>query len=170
MADMQGGGDDDDDNEEALLVNQAAGRRLLVNLGSELCVVLMQLARFDDLNTFLASDDYTNAVALAPLVDTLDTVLLSRIYIALRCSPIDPSKAIDLLTDSGPAGCFPTLGKARSSLMSLWFEAQQDIEEAELGRTLFPIEGRDNRIANPVPRNVGCPYASWSGANLCTYW
>jgi hypothetical protein len=64
-----GGGDDD------VAVTQLTGQRLLVNLGSELCVVLMQLSRFDELNTFLSSPEYATAVSLAPLLDTLDTVL-----------------------------------------------------------------------------------------------
>ena len=54
--------------------------------------------------------------------------------------------------------------------MDLWFEAQQRIAEAAAGHLFSPLEARNNRVANPVPRNIGCPYASWSGANKCTYW
>jgi hypothetical protein len=57
--------------------------------------------------------------------------------------------------------------------MDLWFEAHADVAAAAAGKAtadLLPIELRDNRVDNPVPRNIGCPYASWSGANKCTYW
>ena len=86
-----------------------------------------------------------------------------------------PENAIAVLSADGPSGCFPTMGKARATLMDLWFEAHgaiavRDGTYREPGEALLPVEGRNNRVANPVPRNVGCPYASWSGANKCTYW
>ena len=81
-----------------------------------------------------------------------------------------PNDAIAILATDGPAGCFPTYGKARSVLMDLWFEAHQMIAEDRKGASLSPIEARNNRVANPAPTNIGCPYASWSGANKCTYW
>ena len=86
-----------------------------------------------------------------------------------------PENAIAVLSAEGPPGCFPTMGKARATLMDLWFEAHgaiavRDGTYREPGEALLPVEGRNNRVANPVPRNVGCPYASWSGANKCTYW
>lgn len=55
-------------------------------------------------------------------------------------------------------------------VMDLWFEAHALLAVDAAGRALLPLELRDNRIANPVPRNIGCPYASWSGANKCVYW
>ncbi len=122
-----------------------------------------------ELGAFLASDDFAAAAALSPLA-TLDTVLVSQVYVALRVAPVDSAAALALLAADGPGGCFPTLGKARATLMDLWFEAHAVDAAAVAGRPLLPIELRDNRIANPVPRNIGCPYASWSGANKCTYW
>jgi hypothetical protein len=60
--------------------------------------------------------------------------------------------------------------QARSTLMSLWFEANQMIAATAKGSSLNAKESRDNRVAHPVPTNIGCPYASWSGSNKCTYW
>ena len=48
--------------------------------------------------------------------------------------------------------------------------AERDGTYRGKGEALLPVEARNNRVANPVPRNIGCPYASWSGANKCTYW
>jgi len=151
-------------------VNAGAGKRLLVNLGSEMCVLLQGAAQWDSLKTFLDSEDFAAAAALNPALPTLDTVLLSRALLALRLDPQDPDAALAILGAEGPAGCFPTFGKVRRNLMSLWFEAKEALAAAAKGSALLPVEARNIRIANPVPRNIGCPYADWSGANQCTYW
>lgn len=165
----------DDDNTNGTVsvasVNVAAGQQLLLNLGSEMCAFLQGAELWADLQTFVEGQQFADAIAQAPSLATLDTVLLSQVYVALRAeSPAKPEDALAVLGASGPAGCFPTFGRARSVLMDLWFEANQMIEETTLGRPLLPIEARDNRVSIPVPRNIGCPYASWSGANKCQYW
>ena len=48
--------------------------------------------------------------------------------------------------------------------------AERDGTYRPKGESLLAVEAWKNRVANPVPRNIGCPYASWSGANKCTYW
>ena len=170
------GGNADDDNDttngtSVASVNVAAGKQLLLNLGSEMCAFLQGAELWADLQTFVEGQQFADAIALAPSLATLDTVLLSQVYIALRAeSPAKPQDALAVLGASGPAGCFPTFGRARSVLMDLWFEANQVIEETTLGRPLLPIEARDNRVSIPAPRNIGCTYASWSGANKCQYW
>ena len=54
-------------------------------------------------------------------------VLLSKVYVALRVEDeaTGPEHALALLGAAGPAGCFPTMGKNRVTLMDLWFEAHQ---------------------------------------------
>lgn len=81
-SDDPAGGNDDTTDDDGVMVTQAVGQRLLINLGSELCVVLMQLGNFDELNTFLSSDEFTNAIALSPTLDTIDTV---RAYTSTVC-------------------------------------------------------------------------------------
>jgi hypothetical protein len=152
-------------------VNVAAGKRLLVNLGSEMCALLQGAEMWAALQALVEGDSFSQAVALAPRLATLDTVLLSQAYVALRAAtPADPAAALAILSAPGAAGCFPTFGRTRSVLMDLWFEANQALAEAIQGRPLLPVEARDNRVNVPAPRNIGCPYASWSGANKCQYW
>jgi hypothetical protein len=162
--------DDTDDGNGVAAVNIQAGQRLLVNLGSEMCALLQGASMWTELQEFLESEEFGAASALNPSLSTLDTVLLSQVFVKLRVAPTDPEGALAILGADGKAGCFPTFGKVRSVLMDLWFEAQQQIKEAQVGHSLLPVEARDNRIDFPVPRNIGCPYASWSGANKCTYW
>lgn len=58
------------------------------------------------------------------------------------------------------AGCFPTLGRGRDVLISLWAASVVGEAAAAKGRPLTTVEAHRVRRARPVPRNIGCPYAT----------
>ncbi len=80
----------------------------------------------------------------------------------------DWSTAVDILTATGPAGCFPTLASARAQLMDLWVQAM--VLKAGGAEALTPFQLRNVRVNNPVPRNIGCPYGGGDGYPNCVYW
>ncbi len=73
------------------------------------------------------------------------------------------SKAKDLLA----ANCFPTYAKMRSDLMSFWNLAVEGLAKQAKGSELSLVEKHQARVANRIPDNIGCQYAS----EYCTnYW
>ena len=57
-------------------------------------------------------------------------------------------------------GCFPTLGRGRDALVSLWEGLVVANRSKALGRSLSGVEAHRARKASPVPANIGCPYAT----------
>ena len=62
--------------------------------------------------------------------------------------------------DSLQKGCFPTLGRGRDVLVSLWEGLVVANRSRALGRSLSGVEAHRARKASPVPPNIGCPYAT----------
>ena len=58
--------------------------------------------------------------------------------------------------------CFPTLGRGRDVLIALW-------QACAVGKAkaVTAVEAHAARKASPVPRNIGCPYATLYCEN---YW
>ena len=56
--------------------------------------------------------------------------------------------------------CFPTLGRGRDVLVSLWKASAEGRAAAAKGSPLTPVEAHRARKAAPVPRSIGCPYAT----------
>ena len=63
--------------------------------------------------------------------------------------------------------CFPTFGRGRDVLLSLWRASVTGKVAVANGRALTPAEAHRARKATPVPRNIGCPYATLYCEN---YW
>ena len=60
---------------------------------------------------------------------------------------------------------------ARGNIPQVWFGAMiAKAEAAGGGVPLTPLQRRNVRIENPVPRNIGCPYGGGEGYPDCTYW
>ena len=57
-------------------------------------------------------------------------------------------------------GCFPTLGRGRDVLVSLWEGLVVANKSLAVGRSLSGVEAHRARQASPVPQNIGCPYAT----------
>ena len=57
-------------------------------------------------------------------------------------------------------GCFPTLGRGRDVLQSLWKACAVGRAAAQAGRALTNVEAHRARKAAPVPKNIGCAYAT----------
>ena len=56
-------------------------------------------------------------------------------------------------------GCFPTLGRGRDVLVSLW-QGLVVANGSAAGQSPSPAEAHRLRKAHPVPPNIGCPYAT----------
>ena len=96
------------------------------------------------------------AEAEAELLDS-DTIRLARIILQVGQKTDDGYLAA--LRTLG-AECFPTLGRGRDALLMLWKSAVVGKEAVAKGRVLTPVEAHRARKAMPVPRNLGCPYAT----------
>ena len=83
-----------------------------------------------------------------------DTILLARVMLQVARGAYDAAMA------TLQSECFPTLGRGRDVLMALWRACAVSKERARKGRALTPVEAHRARKATPVPRNVGCPYAT----------
>jgi hypothetical protein len=83
-----------------------------------------------------------------------DTILLARLILQANEGAFDDALA------TLAAECFPTLGRGRDVLLSLWRACVTGREAAKLGRQLTSVEAHRARKASPVPRNIGCPYAT----------
>ena len=90
-----------------------------------------------------------------------DTILVSRAILAVADGHFD--EALALLSTE----CFPTLGRGRDVLLSLWRASVTGKAAAAKGRALSAVEAHRARKAAPVPKNIGCPYATLYCEN---YW
>ena len=90
-----------------------------------------------------------------------DTILVSRAILAVADGRFD--EALTLLSTE----CFPTLGRGRDVLLSLWRASVTGKAAAAKGRALSAVEAHRARKATPVPRSIGCPYATLYCEN---YW
>ncbi|KOO32187.1 tetratricopeptide repeat family protein [Chrysochromulina tobinii] len=96
------------------------------------------------------------AEAEAALLDS-DTIRLARIILQVGQKTDDGYLAA--LSTLG-AECFPTFGRGRDALLQLWKSAVVGKAAVAEGRVLTPVEAHRARKAMPVPRNLGCPYAT----------
>jgi hypothetical protein len=96
------------------------------------------------------------AEAEAALLDS-DTIRLARIILQVGQKTDDGYLAA--LRTLG-AECFPTFGRGRDALLQLWKSAVVGKAAVAEGRVLTPVEAHRARKAMPVPRNLGCPYAT----------
>ena len=83
-----------------------------------------------------------------------DTIVLARVVIDVTEGRFDAAKG------TLASHCFPTLGRGRDVLISLWRACAVGEVAAAQGRPLSPVEAHRARRASPVPRNIGCPYAT----------
>jgi len=83
-----------------------------------------------------------------------DTILLAAVIVQVA----EGAYADAMATLS--AECFPTLGRGRDVLLSLWKASAVGLAAAAAGRAPTPVEAHRARKAHPVPRNLGCPYAT----------
>jgi hypothetical protein len=86
-----------------------------------------------------------------------DTIRLARIILQVGQKTDDGYLAA--LRTLG-AECFPTFGRGRDALLQLWKSAVVGKAAVAEGRVLTPVEAHRARKAMPVPRNLGCPYAT----------
>lgn len=56
--------------------------------------------------------------------------------------------------------CFPTYAKARDDLMTMWGNVVMAIAEEKKGTPLTYVEKHQARMADKIPENIGCQYAS----------
>ena len=90
-----------------------------------------------------------------------DTILMARLILQVNEGGFDAAMA------TLASECFPTLGRGRDALIALWHAAATGREAAKLRRPLTPVEAHRARKAAPIPKNVGCPYATLYCEN---YW
>ena len=90
-----------------------------------------------------------------------DTILLARLVLDVADGAY--ARAMATLTSE----CFPTLGRGRDVLLSLWRACAVGRAAAAKGQPLTPLEAHRARKASPIPRNIGCPYATLYCEN---YW
>ena len=83
-----------------------------------------------------------------------DTILLASA--AVYASSGEHQAALQVLASN----CFPTLGRGRDVLISLWRASVEGSAAMQKGRPLTPVEKHQARRAKPVPRSIGCPYAT----------
>lgn len=96
------------------------------------------------------------AAQAAPLVGQSgsDLIIMSRVLLSVVDKDFSVAKAL-LKTE-----CFPTFGRSRDTLASLWKAAVEGEAALNAGKLLSPAEAREARKRSPVPRNLGCPYAT----------
>jgi hypothetical protein len=70
------------------------------------------------------------------------------------------NKAYDVAQSSLSSHCFPTYAKARDDLMNMWNTVVMGKAEVSKGAPLTSVEKHQVRVANKVPENIGCQYAS----------
>ena len=92
--------------------------------------------------------------AAAAASDTSDTQLL--VQAMLSAAEGEYGAAMGVLGGN----CFPTLGRGRDVLISLWRACAEGRVAKAKGAALTPVEARRARAAAPVPRSIGCPYAT----------
>lgn len=129
--------------------------RLQANLVTEMSFFLQQAAWYDKMQTFI------------PLVPDahrgIDAFVTMEIKLYMYQERFQEAKA--LLGKN----CFPTYAKARSDLMALWNTVTEGIAQQKKGEAtpLTIVEKHQARVSNPIPRNIGCQYAT----DYCTnYW
>ena len=138
-----------------------AHAQLRVNLADEMLQFLMGLVPswssqpVDPKNTWLVRLKWFSAAAAGKVGDaSSDTVLVARILLMAIGGAYDV--ALDILKQQ----CFPTLGRGRDVLITLWKKCVEGQASQALKHQLSPQEAHHARKSSPVPRNIGCPYAT----------
>ena len=140
--------------------------RLLANLAVEIINFEVELHGDPDANAALSDFVANLPLAVLPELANLDSVLYARVVMALDAR--DWASVVGILSNPGPAGCFPTIAGERSKLMDAWMQAQyMRASAAAGGRALSQWEMREVRRLNPVPRNIGCQYGGGEGEYEC---
>lgn len=125
--------------------------RLRANLATEYVQFLMGIDDLSSLATFLNAS--VPQASNAGDILKLDSVIEASVRVALYVDG-DADKAIQVIESE----CFPTYGSARAELISLWNDAYYTLKSRELGRPLTFLDQHRVRVANPPPKNIGCPY------------
>jgi len=132
-------------------------QRVLLNLVTELSFFLQQNLWFEQMALFAAEVD-RGGFLFGHTLDAFETMKLKTLLHNEMFA-----EAIVLLKKN----CFPTYAKARDDLMSMWNTAVVGLAQQQSPTTLSYADKHRIRVANPVPENIGCQYAS----EYCTnYW
>eukprot|EP00595_Chromulina_sp_UTEXLB2642_P002837 CAMPEP_0196761940 /NCGR_PEP_ID=MMETSP1095-20130614/1254_1 /TAXON_ID=96789 ORGANISM="Chromulina nebulosa, Strain UTEXLB2642" /NCGR_SAMPLE_ID=MMETSP1095 /ASSEMBLY_ACC=CAM_ASM_000446 /LENGTH=720 /DNA_ID=CAMNT_0042112063 /DNA_START=58 /DNA_END=2220 /DNA_ORIENTATION=- len=121
--------------------------RLLNNLVTEISFFLQQNLWYTDMAAFIST--------VPENFRWLDSFITLKVKYLIHISEYDEAKVI-LQSE-----CFPTYAKARSDLMSLWNEViiGQAMVESQVD-SLSAVEKHRIRMNDPIPKNIGCQYAS----------
>ncbi len=122
--------------------------RLTTNLVSEMSFFLQQAGWFDVMRSFAETVPFTHR--------DIDAFITLTVKLQLHSQHFE-----DALSVLGK-NCFPTYAKARDDLMNMWNEATEGFALQKKGGegSLNALERHRARVANPVPENIGCQYAS----------
>jgi hypothetical protein len=120
--------------------------RLILNLGTEISFFLQQQQWFDEIERFIA--------LAPPLLTSSDAFVTMQIKYQLYAQDFEAAR------NALASHCFPTYASARSDLMNMWNAAVEGIAQQQKQYTLTAAEKHVARMADPVPDNIGCQYAS----------
>lgn len=95
-----------------------------------------------------------HAAKMLPEGTHADLLLVAQVVLLVADGHFDD--AVAMLAGE----CFPTLSSGRVALLSLWHAAVEGRASSKKGGPLLPSEAHRARKDSPVPRNIGCPYAS----------
>lgn len=131
--------------------------RLILNLVTEVSFFLQQELWYDEMQNFESEVMNGNYLDGTPL-DAFETLKIKNLM-----HKGENEKARSLLSE----GCFPTYAKARDDLMNMWNGAVMGIAAKKKGSELTNVEAHQARLADKIPENIGCVYAT----EYCyTYW
>lgn len=132
-------------------------QRVLLNLITELSFFLQQALWYEEMALFEATVEQGGYLG----GHTLDAFETMKIRSLLQREQFAEAMV------SLKKNCFPTYAKARDDLMALWNSAVVGLAQQQSQTTLSYADKHRVRVANPVPENIGCQYAS----EYCTsYW
>jgi len=133
--------------------NDPAYERLTRNLVTEMSFLLQQEGWYSRMEEWVK--------VVPEFARDLDAFVTLQSKLAIHNGQF--SEALEILG----ANCFPTYASARDDLMDMWNTAQEGLAAQKKGSPLSFVEAHQVRVANPVPENIGCKYAS----EYCTnYW
>jgi len=134
-----------------------AYHRITLNLITEISFFLQQNLWYDEMSKFV--DTVINGKYMTDY--EVDAFLTMQIKVLIHNK--EYGRAKDMLGSH----CFPTYAKARDDLMNMWNTVVMGIAEQQKGSPLTYVEKHQARVANKIPDNIGCQYAS----EYCTnYW
>jgi hypothetical protein len=127
-----------------------AYQRLTYNLITEISYFLQQNLWYPEMEAFVTDVRSHNYLAKYEI----DAFLTMEIKVNIN------KKAYDAAQSSLSSHCFPTYAKARDDLMNMWNTVVMGKAEVSKGSSLTSVEKHQVRVANKIPENIGCQYAS----------